>query len=375
MLLPALLSASPAPAGVSPESRNGWDDWVATWCLFLPSLPCPSPSTTDNPDTVTTLSPGGTEGDILDNLKINPDTIAISGFSSGGYFSTQFHVAFSKKISGVGIFGAGPYMSQMPNPYPANIHEIVGQLASQGMIDPVENIKQDKVYIWHGTQDSVVPYSEAPMAKSFYNHYLESGNNVQMKLDDNAEHGFPSSDQGGECGEMNSPNYVNNCNYDGAYNVLTKTLGSIQNKNPGENSDEYDLREFDQSQFIDAQDMGYFGISMDDTGYVFVPDNCKNGSVQCHLHLHLHGCAQTREWIGTGYALETGFLPLAARNNVVMVFPQIRANFYNMGGCWNMGTVNYLPSDKEDHRYATKQAKQMRVVARIVERVANISML
>ena len=57
---------------------------------------------------------------------------------------------------------------------------------------------------------------------------------------------------------MNSPNYVNNCNYDGAYNVLTKvttimtltlinitnfqTLGSIQNKNPGENSDEYDLR-------------------------------------------------------------------------------------------------------------------------------------
>ena len=45
------------------------------------------------------LSPGGSEGDILDNLKINPDTIAISGFSSGGYFSTQFHVAFSKKVN------------------------------------------------------------------------------------------------------------------------------------------------------------------------------------------------------------------------------------------------------------------------------------
>ena len=34
------------------------------------------------------------------------------------------------------------------------------------------------------------PPAEAPMAKSFYNHYLESGNNVEMKLDDNAEHGF-----------------------------------------------------------------------------------------------------------------------------------------------------------------------------------------
>ena len=42
---------------------------------------------------------GGSEGGILDNLKINPDTIAISGFSSGGYFSTQFHVAFSEKVS------------------------------------------------------------------------------------------------------------------------------------------------------------------------------------------------------------------------------------------------------------------------------------
>lgn len=51
-------------------------------------------------------------------------------------------------------------MSQMPGPYPENIHEVVGQLASQGMIDPVENIKRDKVYIWHGTQDSVVPYCE-----------------------------------------------------------------------------------------------------------------------------------------------------------------------------------------------------------------------
>ena len=51
-------------------------------------------------------------------------------------------------------------MSQMPGPYPENIHEIVGQLASQGKIDPVENIKRDKVYIWHGAQDSVVPFCE-----------------------------------------------------------------------------------------------------------------------------------------------------------------------------------------------------------------------
>ena len=47
---------------------------------------------------VTPCSSAGGQGP-LDNLNINPDTIAISGFSSGGYFSTQFHVAFSEKVS------------------------------------------------------------------------------------------------------------------------------------------------------------------------------------------------------------------------------------------------------------------------------------
>ena len=47
---------------------------------------------------LTACSSAGGQGP-LDNLNINPDTIAISGFSSGGYFSTQFHVAFSEKVS------------------------------------------------------------------------------------------------------------------------------------------------------------------------------------------------------------------------------------------------------------------------------------
>jgi len=94
--------------------------------------------------------------------------------------------------------------------------------------------------------------------------------------------------------------------------------------------------------------------------------------VQCHLHLHLHGCTQTREWIGDGYVRESGFIPLAARNNIVVVFPQIKANFYNVGGCWN--AFGYLPADSAGSQYATKQGKQMRAVARMVEKIANVSM-
>ena len=36
---------------------------------------------------------------VLDNLNINPDTISVSGFSSGGCFATQFHTAFSASVS------------------------------------------------------------------------------------------------------------------------------------------------------------------------------------------------------------------------------------------------------------------------------------
>ena len=69
---------------------------------------------------------------------------------------------------------------------------------------------------------------------------------------------------------------------------------------------------------------------------------------------------------------ESGFLPLAARNNIVVVFPQIQANFYNAGGCWN--AFGYLPADRADSQYATKQGKQMKVLAKMVEKAAKISM-
>ena len=59
---------------------------------FRPDIFFPTNVVT-GPDTATSAS-----GSALERLNINPDTIAISGFSSGGAFSTQFHVAFSQKV-------------------------------------------------------------------------------------------------------------------------------------------------------------------------------------------------------------------------------------------------------------------------------------
>ena len=42
-------------------------------------------------------------------LGANPDTVTISGFSSGSYMSTHLHVIFSDTIKGAGMMAGGPY--------------------------------------------------------------------------------------------------------------------------------------------------------------------------------------------------------------------------------------------------------------------------
>ena len=51
------------------------------------------------------------------------------------------------------------------SPYLFNTHQSEQEtmeqtlmLADQGLIDPVENIKQDNIYLFHGLDDSIVPY-------------------------------------------------------------------------------------------------------------------------------------------------------------------------------------------------------------------------
>jgi hypothetical protein len=48
--------------------------------------------------------------EILPPLGGNPDTVTISGYSSGGYMAQMLHVIFSSTVKGVGWVGSGPYM-------------------------------------------------------------------------------------------------------------------------------------------------------------------------------------------------------------------------------------------------------------------------
>lgn len=52
------------------------------------------------------------------------------------------------------------------------------------------------------------------------------------------------------------------------------------------------LQEFDQSDFFEISLPAQ--SSMDNTGYVYIPDGCKDGAITCKLHVALHGCSQGR---------------------------------------------------------------------------------
>src|ERR1700731_1486490 len=99
---------------------------------------------------------------------------SISGISSGAFMAVQFGVAWSSIIKGVGVVAGGPsYCAQasaadflngftlplatatgpcMAGP-PPDLQPMIGEVeakASAGDIDPLDNIKRQKIYLFHG---------------------------------------------------------------------------------------------------------------------------------------------------------------------------------------------------------------------------------
>ena len=46
-------------------------------------------------------------------LKVDPNSVSISGFSSGAYFAVQYQFAFSSSLVGAAVFAGGPYFCTM----------------------------------------------------------------------------------------------------------------------------------------------------------------------------------------------------------------------------------------------------------------------
>ena len=69
--------------------------------------------------------------------------------------------------------------------------------------------------------------------------------------------------------------------------------------------------------------------------YLYVPQVCDNAAQYCRAHVVLHGCAQSATQTGRTFIENSGFIPWAEANNIVLASPQVAPATTNPYACWD----------------------------------------
>jgi poly(3-hydroxybutyrate) depolymerase len=305
----------------------------------------------------------------LGSYNINPNKVFVAGISSGGFEAVQMDVAYSKTFKGAAIYAGGVYYCAQDSEstalddcggadsYGSELSASESYLNAQssaGTIDSSSNLSGQKVYLWSGTADTVVPQKSMNDLQTEYQNY---GASVTYDNSFAAEHGWESPDGSNACGTLGSP-YMIKCNqgstvYDSEKTWLTMFFGTLNARNSGTLGGS--LINFDQTQFSTAS-------GLDTNGYVFVPQSCAKGT-QCGLVVALDGCQQYQGAIGDEFVTEAGIDEWADTNNIVVLYPyQTTVSGSNPNGCWDWwgyGSANY----------ALKSGPQMSAIYAMMQRV------
>lgn len=309
----------------------------------------------------------------LKSYNIDASKISVSGVSAGAYMAVQFHVSYSKDIIGVGAVAGGPFWCAqddeiiatsacMSDPEIIDVDILTAAtVEAQNVlsIDPTSNMQNSRVYLFSGLLDTVVNTGVVQKLQDYYAVFVKE-EGVMTQYNISAEHSMPTNLYGNECSYLGTP-YINNCNYDGAYEILNHiygdiTAGTATTYNPN------NLFTFDQQEF--------FGVilpevsGMDDIGYIYVPTACQSSSTVCRLHIAFHGCYQSTTFIGTTFANSTEYNNHAEINNIIILYPQTHTTVLNPNGCFDWWGYT-------GPAYATKDGLQIGGIASMIRRVTN----
>jgi poly(3-hydroxybutyrate) depolymerase len=315
--------------------------------------------------------------------KYNVDTskTTVSGLSSGGFMANQLGVAHSSLFKGVGIFAAGPYMCAGHNNYTACMYNAsisasqlttmqnsLNSFSSSGAIDNKSNIAGQKIFMFVGTSDSTVgPNPMNALQTQYTNNGVPAGNLLHVQRSGTA-HVFPTdfdSTGNNSCSSAASP-YISNCGYDGAKAVLQHFYGTLNPRNNAPAAGNY--IEFDQTAFSSGNP------GMASTGWVYVPQNCKDGA-QCKVHVSLHGCQQSYSKIGDKYIKNTGYTRWADTNSIIVLFPQTvvdntsrqtsaSGSLANPNACWDW--IGWYGGN-----FAQKNGTQLKAIKAMVDQLSS----
>ncbi|CAG0916232.1 unnamed protein product [Notodromas monacha] len=300
--------------------------------------------------------------------RVDQSGVTVSGLSSGGAFATQFHVAYSELVTGAGIIAGAPYHCAGGNliqatycqtlPSMVSVSSMVSDaesFARTGKIDSLDNLSNDRVYIYHSSLDTTVNIGAGHSVRDFYENFMPASS-ITIESGISSSHGIPTENYGDACYSFLSSTYILECGYSAAFEAVNYLYGGI---NPAAASAPGTLSTFSQGDFVTGDPAA---ISMADTGYVYIPTNCETDDSVCKLHVVFHGCRQGIDALGDIYVKHAGYLEVAESNDIVLLFPQVKASIFspqNPLGCWDWwGYDDALFADK----YATKEGPQMEAV-------------
>lgn len=300
----------------------------------------------------------------LPKLNIDPATITVSGVSSGAFMAVQMHVAYSKMFSGAASVAGGIYYCAegdasratsdcMASPRRLESRRYLDhamQEARKGRVDDLKNLRNDRVYLFAGTEDRVLNPVATTKLREFYSALMPA-ERIETRMDVRSAHGFPTIDFGSMCRFGGKP-WLLKCDLDISAEILRSLYGRIK---PAIAAPEENLRSYDQEEFGAAEAL-MFGY-----GYVYVPTHCAKGG-RCRLHIALHGCAMNPDAIGSDFAIHSGYNSWAEANNLVILYPQVAKAPANPYGCWDWW--GYGSPD-----YAAKSGPQMVAIKKMVDRL------
>jgi hypothetical protein len=315
------------------------------------------------------------------------DATSVSGISSGAYMAGQFEMAHAKDVVGAGIIAGGPYgcseslfadiipgpgsallnltkaingcmqsgLQAFGVPNPGLLAERAARLAEHDRIDPIADVKTDRIYLFSGTNDTTVVPAIVEAARKFYEDVGVPSSQVLFVSNIPAAHAFVTDDRGPECDHAGKP-YIVDCDYDQAGALLKQIYGTL-NTPSARTTGHFQV--FDQEAFTEG--LSNHGLS--DDGLVYVPESCRNDG-GCRVHIAFHGCGQNRTFVGDAFARDSGYARWADANNMIVLFPQTAATPLNPQGCWDWW--GYTGPE-----YLTRDAPQIIAVYRMLERLAS----
>jgi poly(3-hydroxybutyrate) depolymerase len=303
---------------------------------------------------------------------------SVSGLSSGAFMAVQLQVAYSRSIIGAGAIAGGPYycaankvlfagicMGQVPffPPNPSLMVNAARSFARSGRIDPLSNLRTRRIYVFSGTDDTIVRQQAVDATVSFFRQVGVKDANLKYVNKMPAGHAVITPSYGNDCSANTAP-YISHCDvgsegYDQAGEILEHIYGPLK---PRVATVTGKIVRFNQREFAAA------ATGMAELGYLYVPRNCTGTGARCRIHVAIHGCMQAAESVDSQFYRHTGYNNWADGNDILVLYPQVNKSKvpFNPQGCWDWWGYT-------GNNYAFKSGPQMKAIQAMIKRLAQRS--